>query len=74
VDLLDAGPDEAAEVGMIRNLMHQGKKAEARRELDQALIRFPQNKQLQEYQTSRKCGRTKQVQSRSRLRKTHKSG
>ena len=48
-DLLDAGPDEAAEVGLIRNLMHQGKKAEARRELDQALIRFPQNKQLQEY-------------------------
>ena len=48
-DLLDAGPDEAAEVGLIRNLMHQGKKAEAGRELDQALIRFPQNKQLQEY-------------------------
>ena len=48
-DLLDAGPDEAAEVGLIRNLMHQGKKAEAGRELDQALIRFPQNRQLQEY-------------------------
>ncbi len=48
-DLLNAGPDEAAEAGLVRNLMHQGKKTEARRELDQALIRFPRNKQLQEY-------------------------
>jgi tetratricopeptide (TPR) repeat protein len=48
-DLLNAGPDEAAEAGLVRNLMHQGKKVQARRELEQALVRFPENKQLQEY-------------------------
>lgn len=48
-DLLNVGPDEAAEAGLIRNLMHQGKTVEARRELDQALVGFPEGKRLQEY-------------------------
>jgi tetratricopeptide (TPR) repeat protein len=47
-DLLNAGPDEAAEAGLVRNLMHQGKTVEARRELKQALARFPENKRLKE--------------------------
>jgi len=73
MDLLDAGPDEAAESGLIRNLMHQGKKAEAGRELDQALIRFPQNKQLQELQTKAEVRQNQTGAERSRLRKTHRA-
>jgi tetratricopeptide (TPR) repeat protein len=48
-DLLNAGPDEVAETGLVRNLMHQHRAVEARRELEQALIRFPESKELQGY-------------------------
>jgi tetratricopeptide (TPR) repeat protein len=48
-ELLAAGPDEAAEAGLIRNLMHQHKTGEARGELEQALVRFPDSQQLKDY-------------------------
>ncbi len=48
-ELINAGPDEVAEARLVRNLMHQHKWVEARRELEQALGRFPESKQLQEY-------------------------
>ena len=48
-ELINAGPDEAAEAGLVRNPMHQHRWVEARRELEQALVRFPDSKQLQEY-------------------------
>lgn len=48
-ELLDTKSGEAAEIGLVRNLMHQGKKAEASREVKTALVRYPNSVKLQEY-------------------------
>jgi tetratricopeptide (TPR) repeat protein len=49
-ELLKAHPDEAAEVGLVRNLIRQRKTAEASRELKVALSQYPNSVQLQEYE------------------------
>ena len=49
-DLLATNPsDEAAAIGLVRNLLLQRKKDEARREVEQALVRHPNSLRLQEY-------------------------
>lgn len=49
-ELLQANPgDELAAEGLIRNLMHQKRTAEARQELEQALTRQPHSQRLQVY-------------------------
>ena len=62
-DLLNAGADEAAEVGLVRNLMRQHKTVEARRELEQGLICFPDNKQLREYKQKFELGQARSTRS-----------
>jgi tetratricopeptide (TPR) repeat protein len=66
-ELLSAGPDEAAEVGLVRNLMHQHNAVEARRELEEALVRFPQSQQLKEY-------RQKLAREQARPRRSSRNG
>jgi tetratricopeptide (TPR) repeat protein len=49
-ELLSDNPDdEAASVGLVHNLLREGKKAEARTELQQAFTRHPTSLELQEY-------------------------
>ncbi|HEY2498394.1 MAG TPA: tetratricopeptide repeat protein [Candidatus Angelobacter sp.] len=49
-ELLAENPeDEAASLGLVHNLVREGKKAEARAELQQAFTRHPTSLQLQQY-------------------------
>lgn len=49
-ELLATNPsDEAAAIGLVRNLLLQRRKDEARREVEQALVRHPNSLRLQEY-------------------------
>lgn len=48
-ELLKGEADEQAEAGLVRNLMHQGKTAEAKHELETALARHPDSQRLKEY-------------------------
>lgn len=77
-ELLDTKSGEAAEVGLVRNLTHQGKKAEASREVKSALARYPDSVKLQEYSRrldSQKASRQREpkaaaLESRGEIRGT----
>jgi len=49
-DLLQTNADEASEVGLIRNLLHEGKYDDAHRELQRAQARDAGSRHLQQYQ------------------------
>ncbi len=48
-ELRDTKSGEMAEIGLVRNLVHQGKKAQASGEVKAALARYPNSAKLQQY-------------------------